>query len=180
MGVKVTSNIKKRLKQIIKNCKKLKVPMSIIATDMKNETLRNFDEQHSYDGENWKKSSRAKKQGGKTLQNTERLYNSFNMKYSGNYARVGTNVKYARALNQGVGKGAYGKRKVYIKPYYRRIYRLTKRGKKSKKSSKIKVKGHNREINIPWGEIQAYRYLGISEDMQIRYREILLKYILRR
>ena len=44
----------------------------------------------------WKKSARAKKEGGKTLIDTARLMRSVTMDVSGNKLTVGTDVKYAR------------------------------------------------------------------------------------
>ena len=61
MGVRTTNNTSKRIKDIIKNCNDLRDPLKIIARDMKNETLRNFDNEKSYLGVKWKKSNRAKK-----------------------------------------------------------------------------------------------------------------------
>lgn len=170
MGVKTTNHISKKIKQILKNCKNLKKPLREIATDMKKETLKNFDNERSYLGEKWKKSARAKKDSGKTLQDTGRLYKSFTKYSDNNVARVGTNVIYARALNKGLEKGETGTFNVVIKSYYRRI---------GKNKKKVKVKSHTRTIKVPWGDIPAYNFLGITKKRKNKYKNILLQHIRR-
>lgn len=170
MGVKTTNHISKKIKQILKNCKNLKKPLREIATDMKKETLKNFDNERSYLGEKWKKSARAKKDSGKTLQDTGRLYKSFTKYSDNNVARVGTNVIYARALNKGLEKGETGTFNVVIKSHYRRV---------GKNKKKVKVKSHTRTIKVPWGDIPAYNFLGITKKRKNKYRNILLQHIRR-
>ena len=53
------------------------------------------------DDKPWKKSWRAKVQGGQTLRDTGRLHNSIIAKVQGNTISVGTNVKYAPILHFG-------------------------------------------------------------------------------
>ncbi|MFW2102965.1 MULTISPECIES: phage virion morphogenesis protein [Acinetobacter] len=53
------------------------------------------------DDKPWQKSWRAKVQGGQTLRDTGRLYNSIFAKVQGNKISVGTNVKYAPILHFG-------------------------------------------------------------------------------
>lgn len=180
MGVRTTNNSSKRIKQILKNCKNLKKPLREIARDMKNETLRNFDNERSYLGEKWKKSARAKKDSGKTLQDTGRLYNSFTKYSDNNVARVGTNVVYAKALNKGLEKGENGTINAVIKTHYRRIRYKKKNGEYAKNKKKVKVKSHTRTIKVPWGDIPGYNFLGISKKMRMKYKNILLQHILKR
>ena len=142
MGVKTTNNSSKKLKIIIQRMKKLKPILRVIAEDMRNDVRSNFDNQRSFMGIKWKKSKRAIKDGGKTLMDTGRLYNSFAVKATNNYARVGTNVKYARVINEGVGKGQLWKGEVNVKSHYRKIKRRKKKGDwlKIKKILKQKCK----------------------------------------
>lgn len=179
MGVKTTNHISKRIKQILKNCKNLKKPLREIATDMKKETLKNFDNERSYLGEKWKKSARAKKDRGMTLQDTGRLYKHFTKYSDNNVARVGTNVIYARALNKGLEKGETGTFNVVIKSHYRRIRCKKKNGEYAKKKKRIKIKSHTRTIKVPWGDVPAYNFLGITKKRKNKYRNILLQHIRR-
>lgn len=180
MGVKTTNNTLKRINKIIKNCNDFRNPLKIIARDMKNETLRNFDNGKSYLGTSWKKSNRAKKDGGKTLQDTGRLYNSFTRYSDNNVARVGTNVIYARALNHGVKKGENGTVNAVVKTHYRRVRYKKKNGEYAKNKKRVKVRAHVRTIKVPWGDIPGYKFLGISSRMKMKYRNILLQHALKR
>lgn len=174
MGVKFSNkNISNRIKVILKRCSNLEKPMKKIAVYMKNETLRNFDEEHSYDGIKWEKSKRAREQGGKTLTNTGNLYKNINASFGKNYARVGTNVIYARVLNQGADKGKFGKVSFTVRRHTRKI-------KSSKNNGEVNVKSHTRRANVPWGNIPAYRYMGLSKEAKARYGKILLDYILKK
>lgn len=176
MGIKFNvKKVKARINLIAKRCKNLKEPLTEIAVDMKNETQNNFDGQHSFDGKSWKKSKRAKEQNGQTLKDTGRLYNSFKYKVGRNYARVGTNVIYARTLNRGADKGEFGKQYYTVRQHRRRLSYKTKSGKRI-----VTVKAHLRRGISPWGDIPAYRYMGISNEAKKRYIEILKKYILKK
>lgn len=179
MGVRVSGTTSRKLKEILKRCKNLKVPMEKISVDMKNEICKNIDEEHSFDGEKWKKSKRAKEQGGKTLKNTGRLYNSFRNTSGRNYARVGTNVIYARALNKGVDKGEYGKVYFTVPQHTRRIKKYKKNGELAKNKRRITIHAHLRRARVPWGDIPKYRYMGINQEMKRRYIDILKKYIIK-
>ena len=180
MGVKTTNNTLERINKIIKNCNDFRNPLKIIARDMKNESLRNFDNEKSYLGVKWKKSNRAKKDGGKTLQDTRRLYKSFTRYSDNNVARVGTNVIYARALNRGVKKGENGTVNAVVKTHYRRVRYKKKNGEYAKNKKRVKVRAHVRTIKVPWGDIQGYKFLGVSPKMRMKYRNILLQHALKR
>lgn len=179
MGIKVSGTASKKLKEILKRCKNLKEPMTRISVDMKNEIRGNIDGQHSFDGDKWKQSKRAKEQGGKTLKDTGRLYNSFRNTSGRNYARVGTNIIYARVLNQGAEQGSLWKGTYAVRQHTRRIKKYKKNGKLSKYKRKITVHAHLRRAKVPWGDIQAYRYMGINEEMKRKYIAILTKYIIK-
>ena len=170
MGIKISGTAKRKLKEILKRCKNLKEPMTKISVDMKNEIRENIDGQHSFDGIKWKKSKRAKEENGRTLKDTGRLYNSFRNTSGKNYARVGTNVIYARTLNQGADKGEFGEVTFTVKQHTRRLKKYRKR---------ITVRSHLRTTKVPWGDIQAYRYMGINKGMKRKYIAILTKYIIK-
>ena len=163
MGIRMSGAARKKLKEILKRCKNLKEPMKKIAVDMKNKIRRNINRGHSFDGIKWKKSKRAIEDNGKTLKDTGRLYNSFRNTAGRNYARVGTNVIYARTLNQGADKGEFGKVSFTVRQHRRRIT----------------VRSHSRTAKVPWGDIQAYRYMGINKKMKRKYTAILTKYIIK-
>lgn len=67
--------------------------MREISGDMNDAVLENFEREGRPSP--WKKSRRAAKQGGKTLQHTRRLMKSITREYDASHARVGTNLDYA-------------------------------------------------------------------------------------
>lgn len=179
MGIRTSGTARKKLREILKRCKNLKEPMTRISVDMKNEIRGNIDRGHSFDGVKWKKSKRAKEQGGKTLKDTGRLYNSFRNTAGRNYARVGTNVIYARTLNQGADKGEFGEVSFTVRQHTRRVKRYKKNGELAKTKRKITVRSHSRTAKVPWGDIPKYRYMGINQEMKRKYIAILTKYIIK-
>lgn len=179
MGVKTSGTARKKLKEILKRCKNLKEPMTRISVDMKNEIRGNIDRGHSFDGIKWKKSKRAIEDNGKTLKDTGRLYNSFRNTAGRNYARVGTNVIYARTLNQGADKGEFGEVSFTVRQHTRRVKRYKKNGELAKTKRKITVRSHSRTAKVPWGDIPKYRYMGINQEMKRKYIAILTKYIIK-
>ena len=70
----------------------LRPVMREISHDMRDAVLENFEREGRPSP--WKKSKRAAKQGGKTLQHTRRLM-KMEVKSDASGAAVGTNVKYA-------------------------------------------------------------------------------------
>lgn len=179
MGIRTSGTARKKLREILKRCKNLKEPMTRISVDMKNEIRGNIDREHSFDGVKWKKSKRAKEQGGKTLKDTGRLYNSFRNTAGRNYARVGTNVIYASTLNQGADKGEFGEVSFTVRQHTRRVKRYKKNGELAKTKRKITVRSHSRTAKVPWGDIPKYRYMGINQEMKRKYIAILTKYIIK-
>lgn len=158
-----TKNVKKELKGFIRRCKDMRPILSIIAMDMKKQIQSNIDKEMTADGKPWKKSKRAIKDGGTTLRDTGRLYNSFATHSTRSTARVGTNVKYARALNYGMKKGDNGRITVNVKPFTR------KNGQK--------VKGHTRNIISPWGDIPERKFMSLSSEQKEKYTEMIKNYV---
>lgn len=178
MGVKLKADyVKKQLRKIVNNMQDLSPVMKYIGNDMLNETIDNFDKEQSYDGVKWKKSKRALKESGKTLQKTGRLKNSIKYKSSAKRAIVGTNVIYAKTMQEGFDDTPKEKR-VTIKAHKRKIYKKTKSGRKSKKGTRVAVKAHKRRVRVPWGVIPAYRYMGITKKQEEKYTEKVKNHIL--
>lgn len=72
-----------------------------IATVLENSVRQNFEEGGRPN--KWQESKRAREQGGQTLRDTDRLYNSITAAFdaANNQVRVGTNVVYAPAHHFG-------------------------------------------------------------------------------
>lgn len=97
----------KKLGELIRSMKRLKASgMKRVTQQVGNEALalvlECFVLETSPFGEKWKQSQRARRDGGKTLQDTRRLHNSINLRVTGKDSfRIATNVKYARIHNEG-------------------------------------------------------------------------------
>ncbi len=156
----------KKFKRMEKRTRDLSPVMKDMALDMKKNVILNFDKEQSYDGKPWKKSHRAKAEGGKTLQKTSRLKNAFSTQYSSDSAWLGNNVRYAASMNYGIRKGKYGDKYVTVKEHQRSI-----RGKSQT------VKTHRRRQKIPWGVIPAYNFLGVTDKEIRKYQGWIKDYI---
>lgn len=179
MGIKIRGdNLKKKLKEIVERANNLKEPMKKISVDMKNEVQRNIYEEHSFDDVDYKKSKRAFRDNGITLLDTGRLYKSFRYSSGSDFARVGTNVKYATTMNYGAKKGSLWKGTYTVKAHYRRVRYKTKNGQWAKNRKRIKVKSHTRRGQAPWGDIPERKFMGISEEQKQRYLDIITDYII--
>lgn len=169
MGIKINglNDATKTLKIITGKYNSLKPVMRNIAQDMKREIEFNFRKEQSFDGEKWRKSRRAKDTNGKTLTKTARLRNSFSIKSGDRFARVGTNVKYAARLNFGAKKGEDGIKSVSVSSHYRKT-----------KNKVVKVKTYTAKRTLPFGDIPAYKFLGINKKMKDKYQKMITEYIL--
>ena len=65
------------------------------------ETLHNFDQQQTPEGEDWKPSQRAKAKGGKTLQDTGRLRDSYVYDAQRDQVEIGSNTIYSAIHHYG-------------------------------------------------------------------------------
>lgn len=169
MGIKISGleDCTKKLKLITGRYDSLKPVMKKIGYDMKREIEYNFKKEETFDGQKWKKSVRAKKVNGQTLSDTGRLRRSFAIKSGDRFARVGTNVKYAARLNFGANKGEDGIKSVAISSHYRKT-----------KNKVIKVKSYTAKRTLPFGNIPAYKFLGINTRMKEKYKKMIESYIL--
>ncbi|MGL6114403.1 MAG: phage virion morphogenesis protein [Cetobacterium sp.] len=169
MGIKLSglNDVNRKLKVITGKYNSLKPVMKNIAQDMRREIELNFKKEQSFDGKKWRKSRRAKIVNGQTLTKTSRLRNSFSIKSGDRFARVGTNLKYAARLNFGAKKGEDGMKNVTISSHYRKT-----------KNKVVKVKSYTAKRILPFGDIPAYRFLGINQKMKEKYQKMITEYIL--
>lgn len=81
--------------------------MNMLAEFVLSETQMNFQHERTPEGQAWPPSDRAKQEGGKTLQDTRRLRNSYTYIASDIHAEIGTNVIYGAIHHHG-GKAGRG------------------------------------------------------------------------
>ena len=82
------------LNTLLKNATNTRAIMRGIATELLSMTEENF-ESEGWGGQRWKQSRRAADEGGKTLQKSGQLAASLTTQVGSNYARIGSNKKYA-------------------------------------------------------------------------------------
>lgn len=77
--------------------------MDEIGSSMVARTRQRFEEERGPDGAAWKPSQRARREGGKTLRDSNRLFQSLTHRAEPDAAEWGTNVEYA-AIHQFGGR----------------------------------------------------------------------------
>ena len=73
--------------------------LDIIGQSLVTSTIDRFERERSPEGAPWKKSARARREGGQTLTDTARLRGSITHRVGPDFVEVGTNVVYA-AIHQ--------------------------------------------------------------------------------
>lgn len=96
------------LSQLLKNATNTRPMMRAIATEMVSLTEDNF-ESESGGGKKWQPSRRADADGGKTLQLSGQLAASISTQVGNDFARIGSNKKYAAIHHLG-GQAGRGKK----------------------------------------------------------------------
>lgn len=86
-------DVDSHLAKLLAKSENMRPVMQEISGDMYDAVMENIDREGR--PRPWKKSRRAIKQGGKTLQHTRRLMKSITREYDASRARVGTNLDYA-------------------------------------------------------------------------------------
>ena len=122
-----------------------------------------FAGEQSPSGQAWRSSRRAEKEGGKTLQDTRRLLNSLHVVAGPDSVSVGTNVIYGATQHFGAKAGSFGE-------VIARVAAFTRKGG-------VKVREHTRRMRVPWGDIPARPFLGVSDETQEGIIETLREYL---
>ena len=104
------------LDQLLKNATDTRPMMRAIATEMASLTEDNF-ESESWGGKKWPRSRRAAKNGGKTLQLSGQLAASISTQVGNDFARIGSNKKYAAIHHLGGQAGKGRKATIPTRPY---------------------------------------------------------------
>jgi phage virion morphogenesis protein len=115
----------------------------VLGEALRTSTKERFKDEEDPQGKKWKKSIRAKEDGGQTLTNNSDLKNSIKSKANEEGFVVGTNKIYAGTLQEGGEFSIRAKNKPFLKFKY-----------KGKWISKKEV-----QINMPKRE-----FVGISKD----------------
>ena len=109
-------DLNRGLGQLLKNITNTRPMMRAIATEMTSITEENF-ENESWGGNRWKQSGRASRESGKTLQKSGQLAASISTQVGNDFARIGTNKKYAAIHHLGGQAGRGKKVTIPARPY---------------------------------------------------------------
>ena len=104
------------LNTLLKNATNTRAMMRGIASELLSMAEDNF-ESESWGGQRWKQSRRAADEGGKTLQKSGQLAASLTTQVGSNYARIGSNKKYAAIHHLGGRAGRGHKTNLPARPY---------------------------------------------------------------
>lgn len=110
------SKLEHGLSTLLKNATATRTMMRGITTELLSITEENF-ESESWGGQRWKQSRRAADEGGKTLQKSGQLAASLTTQVGSNYARIGSNKKYAAIHHLGGQAGRGHKINLPARPY---------------------------------------------------------------
>ncbi|MDO4227799.1 phage virion morphogenesis protein [Neisseria sp.] len=103
-----SKDLQRGLGQLLQNATDTRPMMRAIATEMVSLTEDNF-ESESWGGKKWQPSRRADADGDKTLQLSGQLAASISTQVGNDFARIGSNKKYAAIHHLG-GQAGRGKK----------------------------------------------------------------------
>lgn len=126
--------------------------MNAVAEGLRTSTLERFRSEESPEGNRWKPSVRAERQGGRTLTKSAGLKNSIRAQADSSGAAVGTNLVYAATHQFGDERTVRAKKGRYLK------FQIGDRW----------VSVPSVRVNIP-----ARPFLGISRDDEEEIKTIL-------
>lgn len=139
-----------------------------------NSTRERFTTQTAPDGSPWAALSpayraRKKRHKDKALTLWGRLRGTLTYQAGPDALRVGTPLAYGATHQFGAAKGSFGAVTAQVKAHQRRT-----RGGRA-----VAVKAHARKMTVPWGDIPARPFLGLSEDDRKKLLEDLADWLSR-
>jgi phage virion morphogenesis protein len=153
-----------------------------IGAELAEETRLRFTDQQAPDGSAWPGLSAvtlARRRGGgrggaQALLDTNRLRNSITYNVLADGVEVGTNVVYASTHQFGAAKGSFGIATVTVPAHTVRAH--TRKGRPVRLHN---VRQHTRRMAVPWGNIPAREFLGLSDASERRILQMTAEYLLR-
>lgn len=162
-------DVTRTLGRLVRKGRDLRPVMREISGVMLDAVHQNFESQGRPNP--WKKSKRAARSGGRTLQDTNRLYRSIQAQSDSTSAMVGTNVAYAAAHHFGFK----GRVTATVAAHRRKVAsRDQKRGRKKTASGVSFVRAHTRTMNI---NLPARPFLVLADDDTRRIVERMKRYL---
>lgn len=156
-------NVKAALNRLIRAGQDMSPAMLAVAEHLKDAAHESFDRQRAPDGTPWAKlkaSTRRQRrlggfgEAGPILQRRGDLLRSIVSDHGRDFAEAGTNLVYAAVQHFGAEKGEFG-------------------------GVRTSLPGRSFFQPIPWGDIPARPFLGVSGDDESRIGEIILDHAVR-
>jgi len=117
-----------------------------------------------------------KRRDGQPLLDTGKLKNSIGKQVDGDTVYVGTNVVYAAVHHFGAKKGSFGSFAVKVDAHQRIVKEAF--GKELKFPVAATVKGHTRNVKLPWGNIPARPFMLLQQEDLGDINELLSNWIM--
>lgn len=162
--------IRDALQQLQQRVENLRPALTDIGAAVTESTRLRFRDQETPAGAAWAPLSRftvdrrrQQGRGAQILRDTGRLANSITYQVGSDYVEVGTNVVYGPTHQFGARRGEFGVQPVTVKAHQRR-------GRP--------VRQHTRQQALPWGNIPARPFLGLSDADEGEIVRILSDYLL--
>lgn len=156
-------NVKAALNRLIRAGEDMSPAMLAVSEHLKDAALESFDRQRAPDGTLWaplKESTRRQRgrggfgEAGPILQRRGNLLRSIVSDHGRDFAEAGTNLVYAAVQHFGAEKGEFG-------------------------GARTGLPGRSFFQPIPWGDIPARPFLGVSDDDERQIGEIILDHVAR-
>lgn len=160
MSLKVKFDLKdlKKIEKFTKIFKENDKVYSAIGARLRDRHVNRFRTERAPSGAQWKKSIRARLDGGKTLTDTANLRNSITYSSSPKQVIVGSNNPYAKTVQEGTKPKGRGPRRPKLSKSKRKRYREL-----------LKTFGGRGHVNRPW--------LGINKNDLIQVKNMLSEYL---
>jgi phage virion morphogenesis protein len=148
-----------------------------------NSTRERFHTQTDPEGQPWKSLAPNYKQNkprnkDKILTLYGYLRGTLVKQADSNSLRIGTPLVYGAIHQFGAAKGSFGTVTAHVNAYIRRLKsRDVKQGRKIVAKGVAFVSAHTRQMTVPWGNIPARPFLGLSTDDRSDLLEALHDYL---
>jgi len=166
------AEIKASIKSLADALGDLRPFFSDVGETLLNSTRGRFRSQTAPDGESWARLSpsyaaRKKRNRNKILTLTGALRGTLAKQADKDSLRIGTPLVYGATHQFGAAKGSFGAVVAHINEYTRR----TRSGKRAT------VRAHTRRMVVPWGNIPARPFLGLSDADRNGLLDALAEYL---
>lgn len=180
-------NIRRVVRRLRAVAEDMSPAMKEVAGYLKRETQNRFFTKKAPDGSTWARLSRVtqrrrlkrRKRRNDKLIFSGRLVRSIRSEYDGRSATVGTDVPYASTHQFGAERGEFGSFSIIVRTIQgrRRQIRRGKIIKAEEASVGVSATRRTRGRPIPWGDIPARPFFGLSADDRNEISDIIRRHL---